>query len=110
MKAGLSASVLRKVCERTCVSLYPMGGFSSLSFIYEAAQAANWEERQLTILYCGDYDPSGVLIDQSLETEMRKHLFGRSRLLAAGNHTRANQRVQPTRETPQGQRETKPRT
>jgi len=30
--------------------------------------------RPLTVICIGDYDPAGVLIDQSLQRELRKHL------------------------------------
>ena len=68
------ASVIKAVCRETAVSLFPTGGFSSLSFVYEAATKANELGRPLVVLYLGDLDPSGVWIDRSLESEMRKHL------------------------------------
>src|SRR5690606_36339929 len=70
------ASVLLDDCQDLAVSLYPCGGFSSLSFVHEAAALHNslrdW--RPLVVFYIGDYDPAGVLIDQSLERELRLHL------------------------------------
>jgi hypothetical protein len=70
------ASVIRDDCEELAVSLYPCGGFASLSFAYEAAQQHNSEDddRPLIILYVGDLDPAGVLIDVALERELRSHL------------------------------------
>ena len=70
------ASVLLKDCNKFAVDLYPCGGFSSLSFVHEAAQQHNLsdDDRDLVVLYVGDYDPAGVLIDQALEREMRLHL------------------------------------
>ena len=70
------ASVLLADCKELAVDLFPCGGFSSLSFIHEAAQQHNASDdtRPLVVLYVGDYDPAGVLIDQSLEREMREHL------------------------------------
>ena len=72
------AGVLQATCEHYAVSLYPAGGFSSLTLVHEASEAISLElecgkERAL-ILYVGDFDPAGVLIDQSIETEMRRHL------------------------------------
>ena len=63
-------------CQELAVDLYPCGGFSSLSFVHEAAQQHNQsdDERPLVVLYVGDYDPAGVLIDQSLQRELRAHL------------------------------------
>lgn len=70
------ASVILDDCQELAVSLFPCGGFSSLSFVHEAAQQHNHREdgRPLVVLYVGDYDPAGVLIDQSLERELREHL------------------------------------
>jgi hypothetical protein len=70
------ASVLLKDCQNLAVSLFPCGGFSSLSFVHEAASQHNDSDdwRPLQIFYIGDYDPAGVLIDRSLEQEMRRHL------------------------------------
>ncbi|WP_313297385.1 hypothetical protein [Diaphorobacter sp.] len=70
------ASVLTDECEELAVSLYPCGGFASLSFAHAAAEEHNTssDTRPLIVLYVGDYDPAGVLIDQALERELRTHL------------------------------------
>lgn len=70
------ASVLIADCEELAVSLYPCGGFASMSFVHQAAQETNADNdgRPLVVLYIGDHDPAGVLIDQALEREMRQHL------------------------------------
>lgn len=70
------ASVLLADCNDLAVDLYPCGGFSSLSFVHAAAELHNnlGDDRPLVVLYIGDYDPAGVLIDQSLERELREHL------------------------------------
>jgi len=70
------ASVLLADCEDLAVRLYPCGGFTSMTFAHSAAQYHNESQdiRPLTILYVGDYDPAGVLIDVSLERELREHL------------------------------------
>ncbi len=70
------AGVIQADCEELAVSLYPAGGFSSITFAFEAAQAMNAasDGREVIILYIGDYDPAGVLIDRSLESELRLHL------------------------------------
>jgi hypothetical protein len=72
------AGVIVDDCEELAVSLYPCGGFSSITFAHDAAQAMNWEVddgRPAHIFYIGDYDPAGVLIDRSLEAELREHLY-----------------------------------
>lgn len=70
------ASVLLKDCKELAVDLYPCGGFSSVSFVHEAAENHNDSDdtRPLVIFYIGDFDPAGVLIDLSLEKELRLHL------------------------------------
>ena len=72
------AGVVRAVCEEFAVSLYPCGGFASITLCYEAAQYIQYihEEtgRHAQILFIGDYDPAGVLINESLERELREHL------------------------------------
>jgi hypothetical protein len=71
------ASVVQADCHELAVDLYPCGGFSSLSFVHEAAEAhnrAHADQRPLKIFYIGDYDPAGVLIDVALERELRLHL------------------------------------
>lgn len=70
------ASVLLKDCKELAVDLFPCGGFSSLSFVHSAAQQHNSRDdtRPLVVLYVGDYDPAGVLIDVALERELRQHL------------------------------------
>lgn len=69
------AGVIQRDCEDLAVSLYPAGGFASVSFAYEAACHINSStDKPVTILYVGDYDPAGVLIDLALERELRQHL------------------------------------
>ncbi len=45
--------------------LYPSGGFASLSLIHSAAEyiRATANGRPVHIIYIGDYDSAGVLID-----------------------------------------------
>ena len=70
------ASVIQDDCEELAVSLYPTGGFSSISLPFQAAEFINEAARskRVCILYVGDYDPAGVLIDVAVERELRKHL------------------------------------
>lgn len=70
------AGVIRELCEELAVSLYPTGGFSSITLAYEAAQYINAvdNDRSVQIYYIGDYDPAGVLIDVAIERELRSHL------------------------------------
>jgi hypothetical protein len=70
------AGVIHDVCRDLCVSLYPAAGFASLSFIHSAAEEINEEDdgRPLHVLYIGDYDPAGVLIDRKIEQGLRAHI------------------------------------
>jgi hypothetical protein len=70
------AGVVQDDCEEMAVSLYPAGGFSSITLAYDAAEYinANSSGKRVCILYIGDYDPAGVLIDVALERELRRHL------------------------------------
>ena len=70
------AGVVQGVCCDLAVSLYPTGGFSSISLVHQAV--SHWSTlaggRDVNVIYIGDHDPSGVLIDESLEREMRLHM------------------------------------
>lgn len=72
------AGVIEDDCRDLAVSLYPAGGFSSITFAYDAACGINAATRggeiPAHIIYIGDFDPAGVLIDASLEQEIRAHL------------------------------------
>ncbi len=70
------AGVLEDDCRELAVSLYPAGGFSSITLAYQSAETINHyaDGRPVVILYIGDYDPAGVLIDIALERELRQHL------------------------------------
>lgn len=70
------AGVIEDDCHELAVSLYPAGGFSSITLAYQSAEGINHasQGRPVVVLYIGDYDPAGVLIDQSIERELRQHL------------------------------------
>ena len=71
------AGVVQELCRELAVSLYPAGGFASLTLTYNAAQYIEREasgKDSAIVFYVGDYDPAGVLIDQSIEAELREHL------------------------------------
>ncbi|ROO26774.1 hypothetical protein SAHL_12220 [Salinisphaera orenii YIM 95161] len=70
------AGVIENTCRELAVSLYPAGGFTSLSFAHEAAQFIRDDARgrPAEIIYIGDFDPAGVTIDKSIETELRLHV------------------------------------
>ena len=71
------SGVVQQLCRELAVSLYPAGGFASLTLTYNAAQYIESEASEkdsAVVFYIGDYDPAGVLIDQSIEKELRNHL------------------------------------
>ena len=68
------AGVLRETCRDLAVSLFPTGGFSSLSFTYEAAAFINSVGRPAVAVYVGDYDPAGMLIGDNVVDQLREHL------------------------------------
>jgi hypothetical protein len=70
------AGVIQDDCEELAASLYPCGGFSSITFAYQAAEYLNATDdgRPVIVIYIGDYDPAGVLINEALERELREHL------------------------------------
>lgn len=76
------AGVIEDDCRELAVSLYPAGGFSSITLAYQAASSINYYAagRDVMIYYIGDYDPAGVLIDVALERELREHLDSSIRL------------------------------
>lgn len=69
------AGVVQDVCREAAVSLYPAGGFSSLSLVYEAAEHIRRiaDGREVIVLYAGDYDPAGLLIDRDICNKYEAH-------------------------------------
>ena len=66
---------LGQVCREYLVPLFPSSGFSSLSFTYQAATHIMKSGRaNAVILYVGDYDQAGVLIDKAIEKRLRGFL------------------------------------
>jgi len=72
------AGVIQVETERYAVPLYPAGGFTSLSLAHQAAENIQYQAkgRPVHVIYIGDYDPAGVLIDGKIEDELRLHLPG----------------------------------
>ena len=72
------AGVIEADCRDLAVRLFPAGGFSSLTLAYSSAMGINDAtdngRKAAHVIYIGDYDPAGVLIDLSIEKELRQHL------------------------------------
>ena len=69
------SAVLWPTCSDYGVNLFPAGGFASVSFIYQAAKQTIYSGKaELVVLYIGDYDPAGVMIDRDIEGKMRRYM------------------------------------
>jgi hypothetical protein len=70
------ASIVQRDCRELAVSLYASAGFASVTLPYEAAGIINEDARDkpVVVLYIGDFDPAGVLIDGRIEIELQRHL------------------------------------
>lgn len=66
------AGVVYDVTEQWDVPLMVTRGYASLSYLYEAAQVYETAGKPVYIYYLGDYDPSGVDINRSVESRMRE--------------------------------------
>jgi hypothetical protein len=67
------AGVLYEVTSKWDVPLMVTRGYSSLSFLYEAAGSIASEEKPCFIYCLGDYDPSGVDISLNIEKRLRQY-------------------------------------
>lgn len=71
--------IVEDLCREYAVSLYPCGGFASISMVHQAAVYINEsiEEtgRKPIILVITDYDPAGELIDEKIQEELGRHLI-----------------------------------
>jgi hypothetical protein len=52
------------------VGLYTIRGFSSRTFIYEAAEAIKRQTKPTHVYYFGDHDPSGLAIEEDVAKEL----------------------------------------
>ena len=68
------SGTLWPTCAAYRVDLLPCKGMPSLTYRHEAAMAANRDGRPFKVLYVGDSDPTGELIDPSINSFMRQHL------------------------------------
>lgn len=70
------AGVIQDDCERLAVSLYPAGGFTSMTLAWQAAEYIKGfaRGRPAVIFYIGDYDPAGVMIDVDIYRKLSEHL------------------------------------
>jgi len=67
------AGVLYDITSKFDVPLMVLRGFSSITFLYEAAQAYKGIGKPIYIYHFGDHDPSGTIINEAKETGLRKY-------------------------------------
>jgi hypothetical protein len=69
------AGVIVDVTAEYTVPLFPAKGFSSIGFLYPSARglARAAAGRPAHVLYVGDWDPSGKVIPEKIEAELRAH-------------------------------------
>ncbi len=70
------ASILYQETAEFDVPLMVCRGFSSLSFIHNAAETIRQKNKPAHILYFGDFDPSGLSISQTLERDLKEFSRG----------------------------------
>jgi hypothetical protein len=68
------SGVLWPICAKYRIDLLPCKGMPSLTYRHEAAMAANQDGRPFKVLYVGDSDPTGELIDPTINRFMDEHL------------------------------------
>ena len=66
-------SQLMPVCEQFGVRLYPMGGYASISFAYEAAMELVQIDKPIHVYHLSDLDADGAYSSVALERELRQH-------------------------------------
>ncbi len=70
-KEALSGVVYPKTAAWD-VPLMVTRGYPSISYLYAAAEAMDWQEKPCYLYYFGDHDPSGVDIPRKVEADLRE--------------------------------------
>jgi len=68
-----TSSLIESVTRRLGVGLYSCRGQASKEFAHSAANIYRRIDKPVTILYVGDWDPSGLAIPRSLEDRLRRY-------------------------------------
>ena len=68
--------VLKPITHKYRIDLMPCRGFPSFTFLMGAADMASHDPRPFKILYLGDHDPSGSIIDIKVRQHMESHYKG----------------------------------
>ena len=64
---------LRPVSDEWGVPLFPCGGYPSRTFVHDAAEDIGLAGKATTVLYLGDWDPSGKDIERSVIEGLRRY-------------------------------------
>jgi hypothetical protein len=67
------ADVLIEVTDEYGLALLPCRGQAGKRFVYDSAQAYEAKGKPVTVLYVGDFDPSGLDIRKSLHERMTRY-------------------------------------
>ena len=70
------SGVLYPITSEYDVALMPSRGYSSVTFVHEAAETLLADRRPAFIYHLGDFDPSGVDAARAIEQELREHAPG----------------------------------
>ncbi len=70
------SGVLYEETSKWDVPLMVVRGFSSLTFLHSAAETIAEQGKPAYLYYFGDYDPSGVVIPQTIERDLREFAPG----------------------------------
>lgn len=68
------AGPISRVTREWDARCYPVSGYTSDGFVYEAAEEMAATDRPTVVYYYGDYDPSGEGISRDLERKLRDGL------------------------------------
>lgn len=64
---------LNPICNEFGVRLYPCGGYSSISYAFEAATQLREIDKPIYIYHLSDFDADGAYSSVALERELRRH-------------------------------------
>lgn len=70
------SGVLHPVTHKYRIGLMPCRGFPSFTFLMSASADANEDSRPFKIIYLGDHDPSGAIIDTKVRQHMERYYEG----------------------------------
>jgi hypothetical protein len=93
-----AVGVIEGVCSANSVPYFAARGYASMSAMHDAAQRVRWHVEagsQVTILYIGDHDPSGLDMTRDVEDRLRQFISRdwAGLHMGPGSHTRGTIRA-----------------